>query len=147
MPQEDSVKLHRGACFCGAIEFTVEGDAAAVGYCHCTSCRVWSAAPVTAFSLWRPAALNVTRGEERVGVFNKSERSYRKFCTRCGGHVFTLHPPFDLVDVYPALVRDYAFVPTVHVHYQETVLRIADGLPKYKDLPAEMGGSGETLRE
>ena len=30
---------------------------------------------------------------------------------------------------------------------QETVLRIKDGLPKMKDMPKEMGGSGETLPE
>jgi hypothetical protein len=33
------------------------------------------------------------------------------------------------------------------VNYQETVLRIKDGLPKMKDLPMEMGGSGEILPE
>ena len=30
---------------------------------------------------------------------------------------------------------------------QESVLRIKDGLPKMKDLPKEMGGSGELLPE
>jgi hypothetical protein len=33
------------------------------------------------------------------------------------------------------------------VHYQETVLRIHDGLPKMQDIPAEMGGSGVSLPE
>jgi hypothetical protein len=33
------------------------------------------------------------------------------------------------------------------VHYQEAVLRIHDGLPKQKDVPAEMGGSGKLLAE
>jgi len=35
----------------------------------------------------------------------------------------------------------------VHVHYQETKLRIKDGLPKMKDVPKEMGGSGVVLAE
>ena len=35
----------------------------------------------------------------------------------------------------------------LHVHYQETVLHIKDGLPKMKDMPKEMGGSGDTLPE
>jgi hypothetical protein len=141
------VKLYRGSCFCGAIEFTVEGDAQAVGYCHCSSCRTWAAAPVTAFSLWRPEAVKMTRGEDLVGVFNKSERSHRKFCKRCGGHLFTAHPMWNLVDVYAALIPEFPFVPQLHVHYQETVLRIKDGLPKQKDIPAEMGGSGVQLPE
>jgi hypothetical protein len=31
----------------------------------------------------------------------------------------------------------------VHVNYAETVLRMKDGLPKLKDFPAELGGSGQ----
>jgi len=40
-----------------------------------------------------------------------------------------------------------AFEPGLHVHYESTVLRIKDGLPKLKDVPAEMGGSGDSLPE
>jgi hypothetical protein len=35
----------------------------------------------------------------------------------------------------------------VHVHYQEKRVPIRDGLPKMKDLPKEMGGSGVVLAE
>jgi hypothetical protein len=35
----------------------------------------------------------------------------------------------------------------VHVNYQETVLRIHDGVVKLKDFPAEFGGSGATVPE
>ncbi len=47
-------KVYRGSCFCGAVQFTVSGEPAAMGYCHCESCRSWSAAPVNAFTLWKP---------------------------------------------------------------------------------------------
>jgi len=33
------------------------------------------------------------------------------------------------------------------VNYQETKLCIKDGLPKMKDVPKEMGGSGLTIAE
>ena len=45
---------YEGSCFCGAVKFTVTGAPAAMGYCHCGSCRLWSAGPVNAFSLWKP---------------------------------------------------------------------------------------------
>ena len=45
---------YKGSCFCGAVELTVTGEPAAAGFCHCSSCRSWSAAPVNAFSLWKP---------------------------------------------------------------------------------------------
>jgi len=138
---------HKGSCFCGAVEIAVSGEPAAAGYCHCASCRSWSAAPVNAFSLWKPESVKVTKGADKIGTYHKTENSYRKFCTACGGHLLTDHPGFGLVDVYAATIPSLKFVPAVHVNYGETVLRMKDGLPKMKDFPAELGGSGETLPE
>jgi hypothetical protein len=45
-------KVVKGRCFCGAVEITVTGDPVGMGYCHCSSCRSWAAAPVNAFTLW-----------------------------------------------------------------------------------------------
>src|SRR4249920_1597729 len=85
-------KSYKGGCFCGAVEFTVTGQPAAMGYCHCESCRRWSAGPVNAFTLWKPEALQITQGANHIGTFNKTVQSYRKWCKNCGGHVFTEHP-------------------------------------------------------
>ena len=85
-------QVYKGSCFCGAVEITVTGEPAAAGYCHCASCRSWSAAPVNAFSLWKPESVKVTKGEGNIGIYHKTERSYRKFCKACGGHLMTDHP-------------------------------------------------------
>ncbi|MDY0007570.1 MAG: GFA family protein [Spongiibacteraceae bacterium] len=138
-------KVYEGSCFCGAVRLTVKGEPAAMGYCHCESCRHWSAGPVNAFTLWMPDAVQVTQGADNIGTYNKTPQSSRKWCKTCGGHIFTEHPT--LTDVYAAVVPSLPFKPTVHVNYQETVLRIHDGLLKQKDFPAEMGGSGEVLAE
>ena len=94
-----------------------------------------------------PAAVKVTRGADNVGSYNKTPNSYRKWCKTCGGHVFTEHPGMGLIDVYAATIPGFPYQPAPHVHYQETVLHIKDGLPKMKDVPAEMGGSGATVAE
>jgi hypothetical protein len=141
------VSVYKGNCFCGAVEITVEGEAAAMGYCHCASCRSWSAGPVNAFTLWKAGSVRIEKGQEHVGVFNKSPRSYRKWCTRCGGHLFTDHPEWGLTDVYAATIPSFPFRPGVHVNYEDTVLRMRDGLPKIKDFPKELGGTGQTLPE
>jgi hypothetical protein len=138
---------YQGSCFCGAVELTVTGDPAGMGYCHCGSCRSWSAGPVNAFSLWKPEQVVVTKGESQLGEFHKNPTSYRKWCKLCGGHLLTVHPTFGLVDVYAATIPGLPFKPGVHVNYQETVLPMKDGLPKMKDFPKELGGSGETLPE
>ena len=139
--------VYTGRCFCGAVELTVTGEPAAMGYCHCGSCREWSAGPVNAFSLWPPAAVRITKGAENVGRYQKTEKSIRQWCKTCGGHLLTEHPLWSLNDVYVAVIPDLPFKPALHVNYQETVLPVKDSLPKQKDVPTEMGGSGELLPE
>src|SRR4051812_23604249 len=72
---------YQGRCFCGAVEIEVTGEAAGAGYCHCGSCRSWSAGPVNAFTLWKTDSVKVTKGADKVGEFHKSSNSYRKWCT------------------------------------------------------------------
>ena len=132
-------KIYHGACFCG--------EPVATGYCHCESCRTWPASPVNAFTLWKPEAVKITRGAEHIGTYNKTPRSHRKWCKQCGGHIMNEHPIWGLVDVYAAVIPDFPYRAAVHVNYQETTLRIHDGLPKLKDVPAEMGGSGAIVGE
>ena len=35
----------------------------------------------------------------------------------------------------------------MHVNYESAVLPMKDGLPKLKDFPTELGGSGESVAE
>jgi hypothetical protein len=140
-------KTYKGSCFCGAVQLTVSGEPAGMGYCHCASCRSWSAGPVNAFTLWKPEKVRITRGAENIGTYNKTPNSLRKWCKTCGGHVLTEHPGMGLTDVYAAVIPDFPYHAGVHVHYQETKLRIKDGLPKMKDVPKEMGGSGVIVAE
>jgi len=140
-------KKYEGSCFCGAVQFTVTGAPVAQGYCHCTSCRHWSAGPINAFSLWSPDSVKILKGADKIGTYHKTERSYRKYCTACGGHLMTDHPAWKLVDVYAAVIPSFSFQPQVHVHYQEKVTPMQHGLPKFKHIPKEMGGPGQTLAE
>ena len=139
--------VYQGTCFCGAVEIAVAGEPKAMGYCHCRSCRSWSAAPVNAFSLWSPEAVEVVSGKEHIAAYYKTDLSHRQFCRLCGGHLMTQHPPLKMIDVFAATIPALAFVPQVHVNYAETVLPMHDGLPKLRDFPAEFGGSGEVVAE
>lgn len=140
-------KSFKGKCFCGAVEIVVNGDAVGSGYCHCADCRKWSAGPINAFTLWKPESVKITRGEAQLGEYHKTGYSHRRWCKVCGGHVMTQHPEWGVVDVYAATIPDFPFEAHVHVNYESSVLRIKDGLPKMKDFPKEMGGSGITLPE
>jgi hypothetical protein len=143
----NEMTTHKGECFCGTVHIEVSGEPEAMGYCHCSSCRSWSAAPVNAFTLWKPEAVRVTEGAEHVGIFQKTPVSQRQYCKKCGGHLMNNHPPLGLVDVYAATVPSVKFTPGVHVNYAETVLPMHDGLPKFTDFPAAFGGSDTLIKE
>jgi hypothetical protein len=143
----NSGKTYNGSCFCGAVQSTVSGEPEGMGYCHCESCRHWSGGPLNGFTLWKPGAVQVTQGADNLGTYNKTWNSYRKWCKTCGGHVFTEHPGMGLADVPAAVIPGFPYRPGIHVHYQETVLPVKDGLPKMKDLPPELGGSGISMAE
>jgi predicted GNAT family acetyltransferase len=136
---------YKAGCFCGAVEVEVTGTPVFAGYCHCGDCQAWSAAPINAFSLWKSADVRITKGAAEIGTFHKTENSHRKFCKVCGGHIMTDHPRMRLIDVYANLLQGYTHAPTLHANYASKMVSVKDGLPKYRDLPAELGGSGETL--
>jgi hypothetical protein len=134
-----------GGCFCGSVRLEIRGEPKAQGYCHCRSCRSHSGAPVRGFTLWPKDAVSVTQG--RLEGFNKTGFSNRQWCADCGGQVLIEHPTIGVVDVHSSTIPEFDFNPAIHVNYQEHVLPVRDGLPKLKDLPAEMGGSGEQAAE
>jgi hypothetical protein len=138
---------HLGGCVCGAIAFEVTGAPEAMGYCHCDSCRFRSGNPFHAFSLWKPEAVRIKAGSQHVVMSQERARSRRKYCARCGGHLMTYHPMVDLVDMFVATLPTLAFSPSIHVNCAEMVLTVRDGLPKLKDFPRELGGTGELIVE
>jgi len=55
------------------------------------------------------------------------------------------HPSMRLVDIFAATIPELDFKPSIHMNYAETVLPIDDELPKFLNLPAEFGGTGEKV--
>ena len=141
------LETHKGGCYCGAVEVGATGEPLDMGYCHCENCRCYSTAPMSAFTLWKNDALRVTKGREFLGKCSSSDFSDRRYCTKCGGHVMVDHPTLGLIDVRLGALRNFPFKATVHINYDETVLPMKNGLPKLKDFPKAIGGSGETMPE
>ena len=140
-------KTYTGSCYCGAVAIEATTAPEAMGYCHCGACRSYSGGPVNAFTLWKAANVRVTRGEESLARYKSSDFSVRRYCTQCGSSVMVDHAVIGMVDVPAGVLPELVFQPAVHLNYEETVLPMKDGLPKLRDFPAEVGGSGETMPE
>lgn len=139
--------MAEGQCFCGGVGVEATGEPVAQGYCHCESCRSIAGAPVRGFTVWPADAVRVTRGEEQLKGYSKTDFSDRRHCASCGGQVLINHPTIGMVDVHSEVLKGFDFQPSLHVNYQESVLPVRDGLPKYKDFPEAFGGSNETVAE
>jgi hypothetical protein len=59
----------------------------------------------------------------------------------------TRHPLWNLADVFASSIPTLPFEPGVHVNYASSVLPMRDGLPKMRDFPTELGGSGIAMAE
>jgi hypothetical protein len=140
-------QTYKASCACGAVQLEITGDPAVQAYCHCNSCRSWLSAPIHAAALWPSPNVKVVKGADSLGLYKRTENSLRQFCKRCGAAVLVGHPGMGMTDVPAGSVAGLKYTPTVHVHYGEKVMAARDGLPKFKDFPKELGGSGEMLPE
>ena len=128
-------ETYAGRCFCGAIAFEAEGEPAMQGWCHCADCRAWSGTPVTQYALWPAGKVRFTEGAEHLRRFDRQGRAVRLSCARCGGAVGAELPAIGMVDIYAPLLPGFEFRPTAHAQMAESVMDIADDLPKFDRWP------------
>jgi hypothetical protein len=139
--------VYSGSCLCGRVQLEVTGSPIAAGYCHCETCQTWHAAPVNAYAVWNDESVRVVQGEESLSQ-HRHGRSHRHWCTQCGSGVLNRLRRGRSV-VYAAILSGSGYVHKAefHIHCDEAILDLSDGLPKFVDLPAEFGGSGERIDE
>jgi len=130
------------SCYCGECKVTVKGDPAMQVICHCDDCRKWGGGVAQAAKLYPPD--NVTATGEMV---SKVEGKRRMSCAKCGGVVLDDMSETMKMKMVPAGLFNSPFKPTMHLMYKMKVMPIKDGLPKFKELPKDFGGSDEKMEE
>jgi hypothetical protein len=114
-------RKYRGSCLCGTVEVTLVGEPVAMGCCDCESCRAWSDASNNGFMLWKPNAVEITRGADQLATYSKTPCHLCWFCKRCGGHMLAEHAHWDLIDVFAASVPSFPFTPSAEVNHHDSV--------------------------
>mmetsp|Transcript_16219 Transcript_16219/g.32640 ORF Transcript_16219/g.32640 Transcript_16219/m.32640 type:complete len:175 (+) Transcript_16219:277-801(+) len=170
---EDKAVLN-GQCYCGAVQLRASAMPDVQAICHCTACRRFGGSLVFV-TLFPPEKLTITgdmivndpkkegfhmgypEGSE-VGPVKDTEDgktklyqprgfSVRKTCAKCHSNILNDHG--EIVDVNGG-VWDWGadgFRPVFHLNYESAVLKMKDGLPKFKDFPSDFGGSDEKVEE
>jgi hypothetical protein len=86
--------------------------------------------------------------DNKTKLFQPCGFSIRKSCAKCSAQILNDHG--EIIDVNGGIWNwedEDGFAPEFHLNYESAILKFKDGLPKYKDFPAEFGGSDEKIGE
>jgi len=92
------MKMIKGSCCCGAIEFELSEKPSMMGMCHCTRCRKVGA---SALVFVKSESYQIIRGRDKISTF-KAQAPYkydRCFCSVCGsalGELFSTDKSFPI---------------------------------------------------
>ena len=77
-----------GGCLCGQIRYTVSGDPAFTGLCHCRNCQRYTGTAFEAVVAYPSASVSVQGGLKTYNDKGDSGKAvYRRFCPNCGSGV------------------------------------------------------------
>jgi hypothetical protein len=135
--EEATVHRFTGKCFCGSVQYAVEGDFEYAFYCHCSNCRR------TTGSAFKPVAgisrekVVITEGDASLMIFGEENRN-DTHCRRCGSLLFSVVRNGAYIHIaMGTLVDDPLIRPTIHIFVGSKApwFTITDSLPQYDEFP------------
>jgi len=130
---------YAGGCLCGAVRYEITGPVSNPCYCHCTTCRRATGAPMVPWGTFAREAVRIVRG--RLSEFRSSAQVSRGFCAHCGTSLTYRHEArAGEIDVTLATLDDPTLLPPrMHVWVKDRLpwVAIGDDLPQ---LPAGTAG-------
>ncbi len=108
-----------GRCLCGEVTYTCKAPPLWTAYCHCKSCRLNTASPVTAYFGMAGGAWAWTG--QLPQLFDRNPGVRRYFCSSCGTPVAYEADKYpDETHFYTAALDDSSgFEPRGHVNFGE----------------------------
>jgi len=123
-----------GRCYCGAIEYSVEGPERYACFCHCRSCQQLSGAACVPWATFDRDSFAVTKGSP--AVVHSSPGVSRGFCRDCGSSLtYEIERRAGDIDIIATSLDDPAAVrPRSHVWVEDKQpwVTIGDDLPRYE---------------
>lgn len=130
-----------GSCLCGAVQYTVSGEALRFYHCHCQRCRKTTGTGHGSNLVMTPeSGLRWIKGEDLLQRYDvpEAERFYNRFCKVCGSPMPRAVPELDAV-IIPAgsLDSEPPTLPNGRIFWDSRASWScsADGLPVYAEYP------------
>ena len=73
-----------GECFCGEIQYQVDGSLRDARSCHCSRCRKAFSSQASAYALVTPGEFTWLRGESLLTTYIAEHGVGLQFCSNCG---------------------------------------------------------------
>jgi hypothetical protein len=137
--------METGHCYCGAVQYELDGPIGPLVNCHCRSCRRAHGAAFATVAMLASAAFRIRSGSDDLAEIASGE-GFRSFCRRCGGRLFNRpagNPGITMLAV-STLDAEPATAAIMHVNVESKApwYEIRDDLPQYPGLPPLPGGPG-----
>ena len=138
------MKMLRGCCLCGAVQFRIPDALQYARYCHCSECRHFSGSAFSAFGGIPKADFELVRGADAIAHYAKSVDTVLGFCSVCGSSLYADKPQRGMLHLRLGSLLDAPSLrPQAHVYAATKApwFDIHDGLPQY----ATTSAAGERL--
>jgi hypothetical protein len=118
LPRRKKMATMTGRCLCGQVHYTVTGDPAFSGICHCRNCQRYTGSAFETIVAFPTEAIKV-QGELKTyqDTGDSGQPVFRRFCPNCGSGVIAdvnVLPGMTLV-LAGTLDDPAAFTPTMEV--------------------------------
>lgn len=77
-----------GSCLCGGVAYEVDAPPGPIVHCSCRTCRKAHGSAFSSIANVPREKFRWIRGAELLGAFKSSPGKFRRFCRRCGSHLF-----------------------------------------------------------
>lgn len=88
--------MAKGSCLCGKVTYETTTLGPSVTKCHCKICQKTSGSAYGDYTTAPIDGFKWTSGESLLKKYESSPGNFRNFCSECGTHMPTAHPPLGI---------------------------------------------------
>jgi len=126
----------KGSCLCGKIGYEADEIGPSITKCHCKLCQKSSGSAYGDFTTAPIDSFRWRSGEDQLAKYESSPGVFRNFCTTCGTHMPSAHPPMGIVFIQPGTLNtDEDLVESAHMFLRSKTgwHRRQEGLKEYEE--------------
>ncbi|PVH74287.1 hypothetical protein DL98DRAFT_594208 [Cadophora sp. DSE1049] len=143
--EEQFKAIYEGGCHCGKVRYQLGRERPlASKFCHCGTCQRIHGAPFQHAAIFHKEDINFLKGHHDLQWYDSSEKTTRHklpckvSCAYCGSWI--MDEGRNMILLFPGLINfkdgeeRKKFLPECHMFYENRVVDINDGLPKWSGM-------------